>query len=369
MTKKILIPESKLNDLYINKRLSSYKIAKIYGCDPTVIQKRLMENNITPRRKLRINISKNLLKELYWNKGLSSYKIAKELGIGRTTIYSKLIDYGIGTRHKNFVKLSKAQLKELYYKKRLSISKIAKKYDYSVAAILNKMKFYGLNRRSNSEANTLYKKKKFNGDKYLKAYMLGFRVGDLYITKPSENSTSYKLNTSTTKIEQINLIRTIFGGYGHFYCKKIGNSYNINCYLHSSFKFLLPKKDRIDNWILNNNNYFLAFLGGYTDAEGNIGIYSNKARYRVGSYDKKILLQIYKKLNKIGINAKFGLEQPRGVYGNRKYNNDFYRVSVNCKADLLNLLSLLEPYIKHKKRYSNLIAAERNIIERNKKQF
>jgi RNA binding exosome subunit len=110
----------------------------------------------------------------------------------------------------------------------------------------------------------------------------------------------------------------------------------------------------------------MAFLGGYTDAEGNIGIYNNMARYRIGSYDKKILFSIHRRLKNYGMNAKIKLETKRGKHGNRIHNGDFWRVSLNNKSNLSKFFKLIKPYIKHRKRYNDLVTAEKNIIERDK---
>lgn len=363
--RKIDISKKELVNLYIHKKQSSYQIAKIYNCDASVIQKRLKEFSIKIRRpKQRINISKKLLSELYWKKGYSSYKISKILKIGRTTIYNKLISYGIKTKPKKVIKISKEKMMDLYYKKKQSLSQIGRKYKCSPSIILNKMKSVKLKRRNASESNTIYLKKKFKGDNCLKAYMIGFRLGDINVKKEGY---LIKLKTNTTKDAQIKLMREVFGCYGHFYCKKISESYHICCQLDKSFNFLLPKQDKIENWILNNEKWFLAFFAGYIDAEGTIKIYDGRARFRVGSYDKNLLSQIYQKLNQMKINTKFRLETPAGIYSYGKHNGDFYRVSVNSKQDLLNLLILLKPLIRHEDRYNDLIKAENNIIERNKK--
>src|SRR3989344_1188857 len=365
MTNKIDILKEDLINLYNRERLSSYEIAEIFKCDPTIIQKRLKEYQIKIRYpKDRINISKELLKELYIKKGFSTYKIAKQLKIGRTTIYNNLINFGIKTRPKKIVYISRDELVRLYRIKKLSLSQIARKYDCTPSAILKKLEYNGIKRRNKFEANIKYPKKKFNGGILLKAYMIGFRIGDLNVRRDNEKSTVIRISTNTTKKEQLNLIKDVFGRYGHFYYKWIGNSYNINCSLDKSFNFLLEKPKNIDSWILDNDKYFISFLAGYTDAEGNMGIYENRARYRVGSYDKEILVSIHKKLTDIGINTKIRLETPKGIYGGKTYNKDFWRVSVNAKEDLLRLLKLLKPNIKHKKRYKDLIKAEKNIIER-----
>ncbi len=108
-----------------------------------------------------------------------------------------------------------------------------------------------------------------------------------------------------------------------------------------------------------------SFLGGYSDAEGNFGVYEGMARFRVGSYDKNILKQIADKLNLLEINVRFNLEG-KDIIG--KHNQDFYRVSINAKNSLLKFINLIKPHIKHAKRYRDLVLCENNILERNKKK-
>lgn len=363
MSKKIAISKYKLEELYVKNQLSSYSIAKIYSCDPTVIQKRLKEYNIPTRQpKRRIKIDKRELVEFYTKKKLSSYKIAKRLNVGRTTVYMRLRGYNIKTRPLKVVYISKERLKDLYIKKRLSLSQIAKKYNCSHSIILDKLKRYDIKRRNKSEANTIYQKKRFDGNVMKKAYMIGFRLGDLKAIQV-DNNCNVVISTNTTKLEQVDLIRSVFGCYGHFYEKEMGGVYYTSCQLDKSFHFLVKKKDEIESWILNNENYFFAFLAGYVDAEGNIGIYDNKARFRVGSYDKFLLHQVYEKLNSLGIHTKYRIDSKKG----KNQNQDFWRVSINHKLSLLRFFKLIKPHLKHRKRVNDLKRAERNILERNAK--
>lgn len=362
MSKKMSISKTKLRRLYVEDGLSTYKISKIYGCDPSVIQNRLREYSIPLRQpKTRIKISKKLLKELYWKRGLSTYGIAKETGLGRTTIYGKLIEYGIETRPKKIVSISRTRLKKLY-DKGMTVSRIADMYGCAHSVILDKMKKYGLKRRSRSEYSTVYKKRSFDDDLTKKAYMIGFRLGDLKVAQANSDC-NVVVSTNTTKMEQVDLMREVYGCYGHFYVRHRNGIYAVSCQLDSSFRFLAPKMDRIEHWLLGNENYFSSFLSGYVDAEGNIGIYDGRARFRVGSYDRNLLLQIYEKLSEMEINAKYRLDMKLGY----KQNKDFYRVSVNQKSSLLKLFNLMKPYLKHRKRINDLKRAEKNIIERNTK--
>jgi len=368
MTKKVEIPYNVLEELYINKGLSTHQIAKKFNCYATVIQDRLKEYGIKVRKpKEKIIIPQKKLKQLYSTENLSTYKIAKKLGISSCSVYYKLKEAGIKTRPKKIIKISKERLRELYWGKNLSCSKIANHFDCDTVTIFEKLKKYNIALRNASEANTIYPKKKFDGNDILKAYMIGFRLGDLNAKARDKNST-VMIKSNTTKIEQCNLIKRIYGRYGHYRIKKGSKGdYCIWINLDKSFYFLVPKQDKIEDWIYKDKNIFFSFLAGYTDAEGNISISSDSARFRIRTYDKNILFQIYKKLNALGINTKFGLASKKGYSSGQQRNQDCWGVYVYSKKDILNLLQILKPLLKHKKRYNDLILAEKNVLERNKK--
>ena len=212
-----------------------------------------------------------------------------------STVYNKLVSCGVKTRPLKRVVIERHVLEELYYGKKMSLSQIADMYNRSPSLVLKKMKSLGIKTRDSSESNTIYPKKPFVGSNALKAYMIGFSLGDLNVKKPCKSSSYFMLKTSTTKRDQLDLIKDVFGVYGHFYYKRIGHGFFISCNMDKSFCFLYPKPEKIKQWILNSQRNFFAFLAGFTDAEGNIGVYCGRARYRIGSYDKTILLQIYEK--------------------------------------------------------------------------
>lgn len=365
MTAKIKISKKALEDLYLDKNLSTYEIAKKFNCDPSVIQNRLKENLISLRNpKSKIKISKDKLIELYIIKKLSTQRIAKILEVSPSWVYYRLKEYKIKIRAKNLLKIKRQKLKNLYINNNLSCSEIAKKLGYNKITIFNKLKKLGIKTKNLSLANTVYPKKKFDGDNELKAYMIGFRLGDLNVRAVNKDSVIF-IKSSTTKEEQCDLIRKVYGNYGHCKVNFNGEFYQVYCNLDSSFSFLLSKKDKIERWILDNNKYFFAFLGGYSDAEGNFGVYGGMARFRLGTYDKSILIQLKDRLNQLNIQTKFNLET-KALIG--KNNQDFYRISINKKESILNFIKNIKPFIHHKKRFNDMILCEKNILERNKKQ-
>lgn len=272
--------------------------------------------------------------------------------------------------------ISKKELRELYYKKKKSHYKIGKIYGCSFATIRNRMIEYGMKQLSRSVIQSRYPKNNFSGNQKEKAYLIGFRLGDLNVYQTVSHSDVIVVRCHTTRKEQLDMIKKLFKQYGKVTIggKNKMNSKYINCFLNKSFSFLLPNEDKIENWIakdLSCSNYFAA---GYIDAEGNIGIYDGRARFKVDSYDKNIIFWLYRWLQKNDILCpkplcigKKGQIYDRKL--NYKYNKDLWRVRVSNMNSLNKLFKILRPLLKHKKRLIDLNKCLKNISNRNAKQY
>jgi len=97
VSKRINITEDKLKELYLDEKLSSEKIAQKFNCCKSTILKQLHQYNIPLRKagKRKINIPKKKIRELYKNKKLSIYKISKIFNTNPVTIYKRLQEYNI----------------------------------------------------------------------------------------------------------------------------------------------------------------------------------------------------------------------------------------------------------------------------------
>jgi len=84
-------------DLYVNKKMGSGKIAERYGCCKATILKRLKAAKIAvrPAGVPRLKVSDGELKALYLDKKLSTWNIARMLNCGRSTIHRKLRKLGL----------------------------------------------------------------------------------------------------------------------------------------------------------------------------------------------------------------------------------------------------------------------------------
>ena len=363
--KRVNISKKVLHLLYIKKGLSSRKIAKICHCEQTAILNKLRKYNILIRHPFeKVDIPEEKLRELYTEQKLSTYKIAKIYRCDSGTVYRYLKLYKIKTRPLKCVKISKDKLEDLYINKKYPLSKIAKIYKCDSVSIWNKMKKFGIPLRSISEASTRHLKTDFNANSLEKAYMIGFRVGDLGVRK---NQNLIGVGCGTTKEAQINLIKELFGQYGPIWITKKDKrrAFHIDCSLNSSFLFLLPKHNSIPKWILRNKKNFFNFLAGYTDAEGNIGFCGGRARFRIRTYDKEILKEINDKLHEFNIGSLFRLDRKSGrdKWGVLR-REDCWAVIVNERESLLKLFNYLKPLLKHEKRKKDLLNGLKNVVAR-----
>jgi len=272
------------------------------------------------------------------------------------------------------ITIPKNELVRLYYKQKKSKYEIGKIYNCSFKTVLNRMREFGMKPLSRSIMQSTYEKKDFSGNKEEKAYMIGFRLGDLNVYQTVSHSDVIVVRCHTTREEQLDMIKKLFKQYGKVTIggKNKKNSKYINCFLNKSFSFLLPNEDKIENWIIDDSGCLSNFVAGYIDAEGNIGVYDGRARFKVDSYDKNIIFWLYKWLRKNDILCpKPQLIGKKGrFYGKNnkyKFNKDLWRVRVSTMNSLNKLFQILRPLLKHKKRLKDLNKCLKNINKRNAK--
>lgn len=270
------------------------------------------------------------------------------------------------------ISIPKKELIKFHYKQKKSAYEIGKIYSCSFGTIANRMKEYGLKPLSRSIIQSKYKKKNFSGSSKEKAYIIGFRLGDLNVYKTVSHSEVIVVRCHTTRKEQTDLIKNLFKKYGKV---TIGGkkSLYINCFLDTSFDFLLKKEDEVEDWISKNSDYSNNFAAGYVDAEGNIGVYDGRARFKIDSYDKNIIFWFYDWLLKNNIfcpkPTKIGKKDQ--IYDKKlkyKYNKDLWRVRVSIQQSLVMLFSIIKPLLRHKKRLQHLNKCLKNLDARKKRQ-
>ena len=317
------------------------------------------------------NIQREILTDLYLNQKLSTDDIAKVLKCrSHVTILNYLKKYNIPRRsrlgNRKPININKEVLFNLYQNKKLTQKQIAQKFGHSLFGIQSKMKQYGIKSRDISSAHTKYPKFDFNGKLEEKAYLIGFRLGDLNIIKVHE---LIQARCSSTIKEQASLFKDLFKSYGYANISKAKRgTLEMVVLLNKSFNFLLPKNDLIEEWILKKEEYFLSFLAGYADAEGSY--YLRKPRYKmtrsgwgvfeIQTYDKNIIYTLFKHLIDLGIECTFSINDRRV-----RYKKDMCRLTIVKKQSLWNFIKLLEPYHRHRNKLKKLEEVKNNLILRN----
>ena len=291
----------------------------------------------------------------------------------------KYLKHKVGRGHK--VNISKDKLQKLYLVKRLSEYEIARMFHCHQMTISRKLREFKISTRTICEAamnraKRFYGKKlkDFSGNLEEKAYLIGFRLGDLHVSQAGgkTNKPVIRIRVNSTRPEEIQLFKKLFSKYGYIWQgrKDCEGAVSVRCYLNQTFSFLIPKEDQIENWIQRNKKHFMAFLAGYSDAEGTFTICRDDGVFAIRAQDKKIIWQIYSNLNKIKILCKQPkIAKPAGDvdYRGIKNNKDTWCLMIYRKDSLLRLIELIDPYLKHLKRRRDMIIVKNNIIIRNKK--
>lgn len=323
----------------------------------------------------RKNIDCVKLKSLYLKDGLSLIKIGKILGFSSRTIEIKAKECKIPLRKPGNIppKILNQALNNLYLQKRMSSRKIAKMYKCSYSYIDSRIKLLNIPRRNLSAAHITTKRNDFSGNKREKAYLIGFRTGDLRVRKMYKNSETILVDCGSTKPNQITLIKSLFQGYGRVWMSKPKNNkkIQIECSLNNSFAFLIKRYHRFPKWALQKKDFAYSIVAGFIDAEGSFYISrrQNTAAFSVGNYDKDILVQIKDWLNDLNFNSRLFKGVRKGYTGKDGYahTEDYWILSIVKKIDLSKFTKEILPFLKHKDRIRCAQKVLMNINRRNAK--
>jgi hypothetical protein len=268
--------------------------------------------------------------------------------------------------------VSRKQLKHWYNELGETTDQIGERLGINGRTVRDLMEKMGIPRRDKVDAAIAYARRPFSGDKVEEAYLRGFSIGDLNVRMDLETSRTINVRSSTTRPAQVELICSLFEPYGHVHTR-LGSrgETQIECHLDISFGFLLDREDRVPTWVKNRHACFWAFLAGYMDAEGYIGLARAKrgfqARVELASSDVGILRGLWRGLNARGVHCpEVHLKTRAGTISRRGYrhNYDYYRLSIFRKVSLDRLFRGIDPYLRHGDKRAEMAEAWANVRER-----
>lgn len=317
----------------------------------------------------RVQIPEETLQQLYVEKELTSRQIAERFDCSKGTVLNRLREYGIPVRPQGRPRrddITAEILHDLYIKKELSTREIADRLDTARSHVHRKLKDYNIPTRDLSTSHVQYEREPFSGDTAERSYLIGFAIGDLRARQIGASSETVKVDCGSTQQVQIDLFHTLFSDYGRIWegGPYEDGSIHVEAFLDESFSFLLNAREQLSDAI---QQQFPALLAGIVDADGSFFVTDGKACFALGTYDRELLETVATVLNDQGIITTSISEDPRIYETTEGYvRNDRYKqFQVNRKESLLNLVELLEPHVKHRQRKQCMNAAVTNIEVRN----
>jgi AcrR family transcriptional regulator len=309
--------------------------------------------------------------ELYCGQGLSLAEVAARLGWSPSAVRARLVSLGIERRTPwahNEVEASRELLFRLYVVEQLSMNAIAAQLGCPLSTVWRKLNAAGIASREAVKAPQ-HPRHDFSGDLAEMAHLTGFRIGDLHVALEGR---TIVVKCTSTRPEQVELFRALFEPYGHVYtdeatvARRQRQSIGMQAALNRTFDFLLPKPERIPDWVLAQDETFFAFFAGYMDAEGYIRTYSRpgyrmlQAQVEIRSYDADLLDDLSKGLNARGIRCPPAALRVRAGYVNRygvRSNRPLWGLGINRRDSMVKVFERIEPYLRHGRRRRDMFRA------------
>ena len=284
--------------------------------------------------------------------------------------------------------ITKPHFTELYVLKKLPIRRTGEYLGCDPQTVKHYLRLFGIPLRSRKQAyacriitragqHSHYPKRDFDGTQALKAYLIGFRLGDLSVYRSSAGPfcRTIEVRGRTTQQAQVDLFKELFEPYGHINSTNIDRNGGIYlvAYLNLSFDFLVPKADVVEPWIQADAACAVAFIAGYLDAEGSFHITAStrtglrKSVCAVATQDYEILTWMHRWFRSAGIRCQPPkLSLRRGTPRPFSLNKDYWILQVPRKDALVQLIQMLQTWIRHPKRRADMQRVLENIKERNR---
>lgn len=259
----------------------------------------------------------------------------------------------------------------LYNSERLSTTEVGDKIGKSQQFAWSMCKRLGIGLRSRAEGGRIYAprrtsnvRKPFNGSTLDKAYLQGFARGDLDARRAS--SLAIMVSTTTTHPDFVSVFESLFRSYGPVYVYPIydktgGYKWKVAARLDDSFCFMLLRENP-SHPTVNSKDEFLAWLAGFIDSDGSVGMIHSGAYVRLNlqmsNEDTTLLDYTKRELERAGYH-------PTGPYRSHqkghetparhiRYNEDMYYLLLQRLDEVRDMLQLLPLRLREKRRRRDL---------------
>jgi hypothetical protein len=312
--------------------------------------------------RVRPDVTADEVTRLYVDENLSGPRIAEVLRCSVTLVYQRLHQPEFSDLGPPPPPPSSDEVVRLYCEERWSTNRIGRHFQIDWWKIKSTLVARGVELRTPTEARQPRGRAPCPLSKTFRAYALGFATGDLHVYRVSPRGGTIIARCSTTKQEQRDVIRAVFGPFGPVQQQGL----SIWASLGLSFGFLLDKYDRVVPEWVHQEPFASAYVAGYLDAEGSFGVYDRKGRLKVDSYDEWVLRWMNEWCGRIGVISHLRViahaGDPRAA--DTPFPKDLWRLTVNDMFSLLRLIATIDPFLRHGARRSDAERARLNILER-----
>ncbi len=204
------------------------------------------------------------------------------------------------------------------------------------------------------KAVTKYQRRPFSGDDEERAYLAGFRTGDLDAIK---HGRAVRVRTGTTHLAFAELFQKLFNQYGYVHeyarrAKLTDYEWSLEADLDGSFEFLLLELSKVPREFTTNPRLFYCFLAGFFDAEGSIYFHKKKwsssFEIKISNVNLQLLFGMFRNLRRLNYNVKWAVEDQDPERAVKPRSGKIGRIMLWRHADVIHLLREL-PLQHHEK--------------------
>jgi len=311
------------------------------------------------------------MKQWYVEEGLSCFQIGKRYGLsGNGSTISRFVRRRLrrmgvalrprGSDLRKFDSLAGEWSRR--YQAGESTVKIAKGVTTSTV-VFRYLDELGIKHRNNSQNNTRYRKRPFDGTELDRAYMLGFTRGDVNVRRDYR---LMKLSAGTTRGAQLDLFTSLFAPYGPVrvapsVSRVAGFEWTSYASLDETFSFLLDQKLEDPSKIFEGDS-LSGYLGGLFDAEGSLWLAADEwfhPFWSICNADHKMLDWVMRFLKGLGFHPKMSPPNSDGVA----------RVVLQRRTEVVRLLQMLPIRHPEKKAKARLLLDQRLHAEEKRERW
>lgn len=345
------ISESKLLELYENKKMSIEEIAKFFSVGQTTVLTYMKKFNIARRPAVKPikNIpNKEVLKNMHHGNGKTLKEIAEYFGVNRNLVKKWFDEYGIicnyFTLHR---KPEKDEISKLYVNQNFTVKQLCDIYGVSRKTINKWLYSYNISIRSTQRKYAHLRKIPFTRKQ--KEFIVGTLLGDAYLSK----NNVLQIKHSEKQLEYVLWKKDIMSNYVNSVNRResdLGVCYRWHSITHHEFS-------RYRDMFYNNNKKIINMDISYYLTPFALAIWvmddgwRQKSSIKISSesftHEEHLLLKDILKIN-FGLNVK--------VCTYNRNNKTYNYLSFNKRNSIL-LTSIIEPYVIDSMRYK-LIPAD-----------